>query len=229
MRLAERMREATFISRQNRFACLVELSGHQETVYLANSGRLDSVLLPGHTVFLADRSSPSRRTQYDLVATDLNGTLVSVDSRVPGELVYKALLDGNMSPFERYSSVRREVPRGSSRLDFLLSNNHIQCFVEVKSVTLVRQGKALFPDSPTLRGRRHLHTLIWARKDGYGAAIVFIVQREDVECFSPNDAVDAAFGHDLRAAQVHGVDIYAYRCRVTQGEIDLAGQIPIRL
>jgi len=229
MKIADRIEEATFISRQNRFACLVRLHGCQETVYLPNSGRLDAVLFPGHRVFLADRSSPSRRTRYDLVATDLNGTLVSVDSRVPAGLIHEALRQRDLQPFAHYTSVRGEVPRGRSRLDFLLSNSDSQCFLEVKSVTLVREGRALFPDSPTLRGRKHLHALIWAKRDGYAAAIVFVVQREDVEGFSPNDAVDIEFGRGLRAAQMQGVEIYAYRCRVNLGEIELADQVPVKL
>ena len=47
MRIADNIKEATFLSRQNRFACLVKLSHGKEMVYLPNSGRLDSVLFPG--------------------------------------------------------------------------------------------------------------------------------------------------------------------------------------
>jgi len=229
MRIADRVKEATFITRRNRFACLVRLSGRQESVYLPNSGRLDSVLFPGQTVFLADRPSVSRTTQYDLIAASLRGVFVSADARVPSMVFREAVMEGRLPPFQRYASVRSEVPRGRSRLDFLLSDGDSQCFVEVKSVTLVRDGKALFPDSPTLRGKRHLHTLIWARKDGYAAAIVFVVQREDADSFSPNDAVDVEFGRGLRAAQMQGVGIYAYRCRVTPGEVELADELPVEL
>ena len=229
MKIADHLREATFVAREIRFTCLVNLSGSKEAAYLPNSGRLDTVLFPGQTVFLAEKSSPLRRTRYDLVAASLNGTFVSVDARVPGEVVHEALRQGALGPFAGYSSIRREVPRGRSRLDFLLSNANSQCFLEVKSVTLVQRGKALFPDAPTLRGRRHLQSLIWAKRDGYEAAIVFVIQREDVESFSANDAVDAEFGHGLRAARLQGVDIYAYRCRVSPGEIKLAGQVPVCL
>ena len=210
MKVADTITEATFIGRENHFTCVVKLSDRNEVVYLPNSGRLDSVLVPGRKVFLSEKTSRHRRTRYDLVAADSNGTVVSVDSRVPGELVYEALVQRALPPFADYSSVRREVPRGRSKLDFFLSSPKSQCFLEVKSVTLVRRGRALFPDAPSERGRRHMESLTWARREGYAAAVVFVIQREDVDSFSPNDVVDAAFGGALRAAHSRGVEVYAY-------------------
>lgn len=230
MRIADSVREATFVSRENRFTCLVELPDGKEVVYLPNSGRLDSVLLPGRMVLLAEKASSNRRTRYDLVAASLRDrTLVSVDSRVPGELVHQALSQRALEQFAEYTSIRREVPRGRSRLDFLLSGPKSQCFLEVKSVTLVKMGRGLFPDAPTLRGRRHLESLTWAKREGYEAAIIFVIQREDAEGFSPNDAVDSEFGSALREARLRGVDIYAYRCRVSRDEVELADRVAIYL
>jgi sugar fermentation stimulation protein A len=229
MKIADKIREAGFLRRENRFACLVELEGSQERAYLPNSGRLNSLLFPGQTVFLAERLSSSRRTRFDLVMTILNGKSVSVDARVPGELVYQALRQRTLPQFGVYPTIRREVAFGRSRLDFLLSSPTSQRFLEVKSVTLVQEGRALFPDAPTLRGRRHLKSLTWAKKEGYEAAILFVIQRQDAESFSANDAVDADFGHVLRQAQLQGVDVYAYRCKVSPREIELAEQVPIHL
>ena len=216
-------------SRQNRFACMVELQGNKERVYLPNSGRLDSVLLPGQRVFLAEKASSSRRTRYDLVMTSSNGTLVSVDSRIPGELVCQALYQRALPQFGEYFSIRREVAFGRSRFDFLLSRDSAQCFLEVKSVTLVHENRAAFPDAPTLRGRRHLESLVHAKKEGYESAILFVIQREDANCFFPNDEVDPDFGQALRAAQLQGVAVYAYRCKVDLKEIELAEQLPVYL
>jgi len=229
VRLAERVTEATFVSRRGRFTCLVKLPESRQEVYLANSGRLEGVLLPGRTVFLAERPSNRRRTSYDLVAARLNGTVVSVDARVPAELVNQALLNQSLEPFAAYQSVQREVSRGRSRLDFLLSSPRSQCFVEVKSVTLARERQALFPDAPTLRGRRHVESLTWAAREGYGAAIVFVAQRADVDGFAPNDAVDPDFGSALRTARQRGVRVYAYRCNVSPEEIQLADELPVYL
>jgi sugar fermentation stimulation protein A len=229
VKITDQLKEADFLKRENRFACLVELQGTEEMAYLPNSGRLDSVLHPGQKVFLIERASPSRSTNYDLVMTSLNGTMVSVDARVPEKLVYQALYQRVLPQFSSYLSIRREVAFGRSRLDFLLGNNSAQCFLEVKSVTLKHGKGAAFPDAPTLRGRRHLNSLVHAKKEGFEAAILFVIQREDVDCFFPNDKIDPDFGQALRAAQLQGVSIYAYRCKVNPEEIELAGQLPVYL
>lgn len=229
MKLAEKMREAVFLRRENRFSCLVSLSDKEETVYLPNSGRLDSLLFPGQRVFLADRASPFRRTRYDLVMTSLEGTLVSVDSRVPGELVYDALCHRALPRFIEYPSIQREVAFGRSRLDFRLSRGAVQCFLEVKSVTLVQEGRARFPDAPTARGRKHLESLLQAKEDEHEEAVLFVIQREDADCFTPNDKIDPDFGYALRRAQLRGMAVYAYRCRVGLDKIKLAGQVPVYL
>jgi len=101
--------------------------------------------------------------------------------------------------------------------------------MEVKSVTLVRKGVAFFPDAPTERGRLHVESLVWAKKEGYEAAIMFVVQRDDAEGFSPNDEIDPEFSQALRLAQLKGVSILAYKCRVKPNEIELAGQVPVKL
>lgn len=229
MKIEDRLLKASFVRRENRFSCVVRLAGRQETVYLANSGRLETVLSPGRTVLLAERSSPQRTTRYDLVLAAIGGSYVSVDDRVASDLVNRALLDGALPGFSQYPSVRREVARGRSRFDFLLSGPDAKCFLEVKSVTLVKQGIALFPDAPTLRGRRHVESLVWAKKEGYDAAIVFVVQREDANRLSPNDQVDRAFGRSLRLARLAGVSVLAYRCHVSPREITLTEEIPVTL
>ena len=229
MRLADGLREAVFLERKNRFSCLVLLSGREETVYLPNSGRLDTVLFPGQKVYIVDKAAPSRRTRYDMVMTSQEGTLISVDSRIPGDLVYEALCHRALRQFSEYSSVKRETIFGRSRLDFYLSRGNAQLFMEVKSVTLVEAGMACFPDAPTTRGRRHMESLVQATEEGHEAAVIFVIQRNDVECFSPNIKVDPDFGIALRKAIQMGVDVYAYRCRVSKDEIKLAGQVPVNL
>jgi len=229
LKIADQLREAAFLHRENRFSCLVELQGKREMVYLPNSGRLNTVLFPEQKVFVTEKTSPSRKTKYDLVMASLNNGFVSVDSRLPGNLVYQALCKRQLPQFSHYPSIKREAVSGRSRLDFLLSGDSNQCFLEVKSVTLVKEGKALFPDAPTSRGRRHLESLIQSKSEGYEAAILFVIQREDADRFSSNDGVDPDFGHALRIAKLQGVSIYAYRCKVCPWEIELADQIPVYL
>ena len=159
----------------------------------------------------------------------LPGTLVSIDARLPNRLVEEAVIGGRLEGFEGYTKVEREVRYGRSRLDLLLEGEDRRCWVEAKSVTLVREGIGYFPDAVTSRGRRHLEELVGVRAGGERAAILFVVQREDAKSLSPYDESDPHFGVALREAERRGVEAYAYSCCVSRGEIALEQRIPVLL
>ena len=229
MKMGAKLIEATHVRRLNRFSCIVSLAGRDEAVYLPNSGRLKDILVPGRTVFLAEKAGINRRTKYDLALVSTGDILTSVDARVATSLVDEALKLGKLAPFRHYHEIRREVPFHSSRLDFLLSGDGGLCYVEVKSVTMACGDLALFPDAPTLRGRRHLQDLIGAREDGHEAAVVFIVQQGLTKRFSPNDELDPAFGVMVRRAYQRGVGVYCYGCRVSKDEIEIDKELEVYL
>jgi sugar fermentation stimulation protein A len=102
------------------------------------------------------------------------------------------------------------------------------CYVEAKSVTLVEDGMALFPDAPTARGRKHVLSLARAVADGHRGVIVFVVQRPDAVKLLPNSSADPAFCDALNAASSAGVGVYAYRCQVSLTEIRISQSIPVQ-
>ena len=169
------------------------------------------------------RQPPTARRESDA------STLVSADARLPNALVFEAWRDGALPHFEGYASARREVRYHDSRLDMVLESPQEQCFIEVKSVTLVRDGVARFPDAPTDRGRKHVSTLVRAVEEGHRAAAVFVVQRDDATGLSPHDANDPEFGEALREAVAAGVEAYAFTCAVTRESISLTGEVPVLL
>ncbi len=230
MKLHPNLEEGHFIVRLNRFAALVEVSGRQEMVHVANSGRLRELFEPGRRLLLAPAPGEHRKTRYDVALVDLGHTLVSADARLPNALVAEALAAGGLEPFTDYPEVRREVTYGESRLDLALVGPAGHCYLETKSVTLVEAGGAArFPDAPTTRGVKHLHTLIQATTEGHRAGAIFVVQRSDAASLIPHDESDPEFGKALREAKGAGVDVLAYICTVTPEEIMLADPIPVRL
>ena len=242
--------EARFVQRLNRFAATVEIDGREVTVHVANSGRMRELLRPGNLCYLVEQPAAHRKTAYDLtlVAIDVAPastvrepsapyaearealaahTLVSADARLPNALVYEAWRDGTLPHLESYPTARREVRYHDSRLDLVLQSPEGDCYVEVKSVTLVQDGVARFPDAPTDRGRKHVSTLVRAVEEGHRAAAVFVVQRDDATALSPYDANDPQFGEALREAVAAGVEVYAFTCAVTPESIEIAGEVPV--
>ena len=204
------VREGRFLARPNRFIARVELCGAVETVHVKNTGRCRELLVPGARVILAAADDPRRKTRYDLVAVWKGETLINMDSQAPNAAapeLLRRLFPG--------CAIFPERTFGSSRFDFYLEQGTRKIFVEVKGVTLEREGLALFPDAPTERGRKHLAELVRAVEQGYEAWVLFLIQMEGCAAFAPNEETDPAFAAALRAARDAGVGILCYDCAVT--------------
>lgn len=224
------LQEAVFLARPNRFTARVRLAGREVAVFLPDSGRLPDLLVPGRRVFLRPAAGPGRRTGHDLLLVDHDGVLVSVDSRLPNLVFARALAAGLLPDWQGYAEVRREVGLPGGRLDFVLGGDGLApCAVEVKSVTLVREGMALFPDAPTARGRRHVLELLRLRRAGWRAVVYFMIMRADALLFAPHAAGDRAFAGALREAAAGGVEVRAFTCRVTTAGVDPGDEVPVRL
>ena len=228
MRFNEPLIPAEFISRPNRFLGIVRIDDHQTECFIPNPGRMGELLLPNARVYLTPRSPENRKTAYDLSQVDLNGTLISVDSRVPNRIASEAIEQAKIPEFSDLRVEKAEYTYNDSRLDFLLKGNGTQLLLEVKSCTLVQGGTALFPDAPTKRGSRHLRTLMGWLAQGR-AAILFIIQRPDAENFRPNEATDPTFAETLREASNLGVEVYAYKTDVSIERIVLNQSVQVTL
>jgi sugar fermentation stimulation protein A len=208
--------------RDNRFRATVLVDGVAHKAHVPNSGRLGELLTPGAVVHLRPAARAGRVTAYDLVLVEHRQQPVCIDARWPPRLIREAWEWGDLAPFAGYDTVMPEVRCGESRLDLRFDSTRGDvCWVEAKSVTLVRGGVACFPDAPTARGRRHVEELTGLARQGIGAAVVFVVQRSAAGAFRPHDETDPAFGQALRAARSAGVLVLAYRCAVNPPQITI--------
>jgi sugar fermentation stimulation protein A len=225
-----RLCQGIFLERPNRFLAIVKVEGAVVPSFLPNPGRLGELLFPGAEVLLSEVGAKRhRKTLYDLIGVFQEDQMVSVDSRVPNRLILEALRNRDLDEFSEYQVIRPEYRYGNSRIDFFLANEEERCLLEVKSCTLVAEGVALFPDSPTKRGRRHLAELITAKKEGWRACVLFVVQRSDAHRFIPNNAKDPAFGIMLRRAVMEGVEVYVFVAQFIERRIILNGRIEVTL
>ncbi len=222
------LQPARFLERINRFRAAIEIGGRRADAHVPNSGRLSELFTPGAPVWVSRAEGADRKTAYDLRLVEHAGVLVSIDARLPAPLVAEAWAHQRLPGFARYDMLAREVRIGASRLDLHLARADERCWIEAKSVTLVEEGIAYFPDAPTSRGVRHLEELIRLRARGDRAAVIFVVQRPDALAFAPHPSADPAFARALAAAAQAGVEIHAFTCRVSRHEIALDHPIPAR-
>ena len=230
MLINKRVFIAKFTIRPNRFVAHVNLDGEELIVHVPNTGRCREILIPGSKVLLREELNPARKTLYDLFAGYKNNKLINIDSQIPNKVVDEALKNKKIQNLIKYNIIQREKTFGNSRFDFKLSNDiGEEYYLEVKGVTYEVDGKSMFPDAPTGRGRKHLLELIEAKKMGFGAGVLFLIQMNNINDFSPYDDMDEAFGQALRLACKSGVDIYAYECEVGEDFITLSQQVQVIL
>ena len=216
--------EGTFVSRPNRFVALVDGPEGRVVCHVKNTGRCRELLLPGARVVLARGRQPKRKTAYDLIAVYKGSMLVNLDSQAPNHVALPWLQ-------ARYpqAQVCREVAFGNSRLDFHVQGPEFSLYVEAKGCTLEQDGLALFPDAPTERGIKHLHSLMRCVQQGHQAMALFVIQMKPVTAFSPHDAMHPAFGQALRQAAQAGVQVVAYDCLVQPHWLSLDAPVPVLL
>jgi len=216
------------IRRHQRFLAEVRLvDGRLITAHCPNSGRMTGCNVPGREVLLSLAENPKRKTRYTWELISLPSTWVGVNTLTANRLVAEAAHKRSIPELGPFDEVTREVKLAHSRIDFCLLRGDISLFVEVKNVTLVENGTALFPDAPTARGRKHLQTLIDATQRGHRSAMLYVVQREDAERFAPATHIDLAYAQTFRRAQQAGVKIIVYRARVSPEEILLDSSLPL--
>ena len=222
---------ARFLERRQRFLARVELPDHRRVwVHVPNSGALTGCLEPGQEILLTHDERPGRKTAYTWRFVRGPAGWICIDTLAPNRLVGEALAAGGLPGLPLVSRVRAEVaiPQGS-RLDFVLEVEGGLLFLEVKSVTWVEDGVALFPDGVTSRGRRHLKHLQELAGQGHQAWNVFVVQRQDANVLRPATAVDPAYARELATAAAHGVKIMVLQEKIQPPEITLASTLPYDL
>lgn len=227
MEFPYRLTRGTFLSRPNRFLGMVRVRGEETGCFVPNPGRLRELLRTGTEVYLRRNASVGRKTGWDLALARQGDLLVSVDTRVVNRLVPEAIRSGTIPSLRELEIVKAEYPFLDSRIDFLAHDGERKVLLEAKSCTLVDKRLALFPDAPTARGRRHLGTLARGARSGMRAMVVFVIQREDGEAFSPNAALDPDFGRAFMEAMAAGVETCAFTCRVGKTGISPYREIPV--
>ncbi len=220
----DNIKRAVFLDRPNRFIAHCMVDGNIETVHVKNTGRCRELLVPGAEVWLQEFDDPRRKTRFDLISVQKGELLINMDSQAPNK-IFRQFVEMGRFP-EKVESIRAEYSRGDSRFDFLLNDDIL---VEVKGVTLERDGKAYFPDAPTQRGSKHLKHLAEYAAGGGNAYVCFVVQIEGIKTLSPNDETDPEFGRNLRRAADAGVKIIGFNCHAVPGIVTPADPIIIVL
>lgn len=223
------------LRRYKRFLSDIELSdGERVTAHCPNPGSMMGLAEPGMAVWLSPSRNPTRKLAFTWELVDAGTSLVGINTGWANRLVAAALADDGIPELSGYREVRREVPYGeNSRIDLLLGKTgRAACYVEVKSVTLRRDGervaspRAEFPDAVTARGAKHLGELARVAQAGGRAVLFYLVQRGDCRRVAIASDIDPGYARAFDDARARGVEVFCYDCRVGPEAIELGGRLP---
>jgi len=218
------------IKRYKRFLTDVKLdTGETVVAHCTNSGSMKSCLETNAEVYLTPVDDPKRKTKFTWEMIKINGKWVGINTSIPNILAYEAVKNGEIDKLSGYSTVKREVKFGNSRFDVYCENNNEKCFIEVKNVTYKQGYYALFPDAITTRGQKHLMSLIEAKKQGYRAVMLYIIQRTDVSIFAPAKDIDPVYAEYLKKAVNSGVEIIVMQADISPERIKLTKEMPVEV
>lgn len=209
----------TLLKRYKRFFADIQLdSGEIVTAHCPNTGPMTGVSTTGSKVQLSQSDNPKRKLAYTLELIqvhDTEPTWVGVNTALPNRIVKLALEKHLFPQLGDYSQIKSEVVYGQdkkSRVDFYLTGKDPQppIYLEVKNTTWSQSTRAIFPDTETTRGQKHLRELT-ALLPQTRAVMLYFINRGDCTEFAPGDVTDPIYGKLLREGIARGLEVLPCR------------------
>jgi len=214
--------------RYKRFFADIELeTGEMITAHCPNTGPMTGVCQIGNLVYVSHSNNPKRKLAYTWEMIQIQDTWVGVNTNLPNQVIKQALTQKIFPELaDLYDTVKSEVPYGQdrkSRIDFLLSQSgQPDIYLEVKNTTLAQNQLALFPDTVTTRGQKHLEELT-ALLPSTRSVMLYFINRGDCLEFSPGDEFDPHYGQLLRQGISQGLMVLPCRFEVSPQGIRYLG------
>ncbi|WP_166112250.1 DNA/RNA nuclease SfsA [Pseudoalteromonas sp. Z9A5] len=235
MKYTPALQSATLLRRYKRFLADLQLNdGSEFTAHCANTGKMTGCAEPGFNAFYSTSNNTKRKYPHSLELTQNHlSQLICVNTAIANKVVEEAINNNVISELTHYEQLQSEVKYGSenSRIDFLLtSKNEPDCYVEVKSVTLLSEndthnGQGYFPDTQTVRGQKHIRELIEMVEQGHRAVLLFAILHEGINTVSAAAHIDEKYAQLLNQAINKGVEVLAYKAIISANEVTLHTKI----
>ena len=194
-----------------------------------NTGSMMGLLNENNDAWVLKNEDPKRKLKYTLQILKTSKNVIGVNTHLANKLVHEGLQNNTLLEFKNLDKIVTEkFYNKETRFDFLVEKNKKKIFIEVKNVTLIRDGKTSeFPDAITTRGSKHIKTLMDAHKKGYECYVLFLVQIENCKHFRIAKDIDNEYYENYKNAKNVGVNFIAYNCKIGSKEIKIDKKIEI--
>ncbi len=229
MKFTKPLIKGKFVRRYKRFFADVKVNKKIIVSHCPNTGSMMGLLNENSDAWVSHVDDPKRKLKFTLQILKKSKNLVGVNTHLANKLVLEGLNNNSFLEFKNLEKVTSEVfYNKETRFDFLVEKKNKKLFIEVKNVTLIRDGKtAEFPDAVTKRGSKHIKTLMEASDNGYETYVIFLVQINNCNYFKIANDIDKEYYENYKTAKKSGVRFIAYNCTVEPNEIKINKKVQI--
>ena len=229
MKFTKALIKGKFLKRYKRFFADIKVNKEIIIAHCPNTGSMMGLLNENNDAWVLKNEDPKRKLKYTLQILKTSKNVIGVNTHLANKLVHEGLQNNTLLEFKNLDKIVTEkFYNKETRFDFLVEKNKKKIFIEVKNVTLIRDGKTSeFPDAITTRGSKHIKTLMDAHKKGYECYVLFLVQIENCKHFRIAKDIDNEYYENYKLAKKSGVKFIAYNCKVGSKEIKIDKKIKI--
>lgn len=225
------LESAQLVKRYKRFlADVITPAGKLLTIHCANTGAMTGCATPGDTVWYSTSNNIKRKYphSWELTQTQTDDW-ICVNTHRANDLISQFIAGNKIPELFDYDNISREVKYGNenSRIDLLLKKKQqVNCYIEVKSVTLLENNIGYFPDAVTIRGQKHLRELSLIAERGERAVLFFAVLHTGIKKMSVASHIDCQYAALLQQATNVGIEILCYQIKISEKGLAMDKKIP---
>ena len=229
MKFTKALIKGKFLKRYKRFFADIKVNKEIIIAHCPNTGSMMGLLNENTDAWVLKNEDPKRKLKYTLQILKTSKNVIGVNTHLANKLVHEGLQNNTLLEFKNLDKIVTEkFYNKETRFDFFVEKNKKKIFIEVKNVTLIRDGKTSeFPDAITTRGSKHIKTLMDAYKKGYECYVLFLVQIENCKYFRIAKDIDNEYYENYKLAKKSGVKFIAYNCKVGSKEIKIDKKVEI--
>ena len=229
MKFTKALIKGKFLKRYKRFFADIKVNKEIIIAHCPNTGSMMGLLNENNDAWVLKNDNPKRKLKYTLQILKTSKNVIGVNTHLANKLVHEGLQNNTLLEFKNLDKIVTEkFYNKETRFDFLVEKNKKKIFIEVKNVTLIRDGKTSeFPDAITTRGSKHIKTLMDAHKKGYECYVLFLVQIENCKYFRIAKDIANEYYENYKQAKKSGVKFIAYNCKVGPKEIKIDKKVEI--
>ena len=229
MKFTKPLIKGKFLKRYKRFFADIKVNKEIIIAHCPNTGSMMGLLNEYNDAWILKNEDPKRKLKYTLQILKTSKNVIGVNTHLANKLVHEGLQNNTLLEFKNLDKIVTEkFYNKETRFDFFVEKNKKKIFIEVKNVTLIRDGKTSeFPDAITTRGSKHIKTLMDAHKKGYECYVLFLVQIENCKYFRIAKDIDNEYYENYKLAKKSGVKFIAYNCKVGSKEIKIDKKVEI--